>query len=175
MWPISFFFRLLFFCCWNKCHSERYTMGGISPSTSYKLNTREGGLFLIFPKLSPSNKANVSNLLTWSISHGDWGMFWYVALLRMKGKWTPDLRENTNSHHPLGVRRNLFLYCLSKQEHWTTRSQEKRPGTRLHCYSLFLFWRQCTLVCYIGNQLRMETMGNRVQSSLWGRLKRYKF
>lgn len=47
--------------------------------------------------------------------------------------------ENTKTHHPLGVKRKVFFWCcLSKQEHWTTRSQEKRPGTKQALSLLFI-------------------------------------
>lgn len=49
---------------------------------------------------------------------------------RLQRKWTLASSENANTHHPTGARKNVSRYCLSKQEHWNTSSQDIKPGTK---------------------------------------------
>lgn len=92
----------------------------------------DDGLFLIFPQLPLQIKplglifrrgasAGLKGRIPIRLSPSDGGC---------RGKWTPASLENANTHHPAGARKNVTRYCLSKQEHWNTSSQDIKPETK---------------------------------------------
>lgn len=131
--------------------SQRKIHNGRDISVHFLQAKHRGGYPLLdFSKAVPTNKATVSNQLTWSISCADWGVFDMLLCFRWRGSGL-QIWEKTLIPTILWEHEGTGFYIVYRSK----RSQEKRPGTKQHCQSLFLFRRQSTLVQNIENQLWM--------------------